>query len=94
MSGLIEVSDGGIGNSIQDAGRFGFRHMGITVSGCLDPMLARCANALVGNAPDCACIEVRAVGPSLLVRHGRVRVALAGDLTARLKRAMPSFPIP
>ena len=87
MSGLLEVIDGGIANSIQDMGRFGFRHMGVAVSGALDPMLARCANALVGNTPDCACIEVRAVGPTLVVRHGRVRVALAGDLTASVRRA-------
>ena len=87
MSGLIEVLDGGVGNSIQDAGRFGFRHMGVAVSGALDPVLARCANALVDNDSGSACIEVRALGPTLLVRHGRVRVALAGDLTARLKRA-------
>ena len=52
MPGLIEVIDGKIGNSIQDAGRFGYRHMGITVSGCLDSVLARCANALVGNAAE------------------------------------------
>lgn len=86
MSGLIEVIDGGFGNSIQDTGRFGFRHMGITVSGCLDSMLARCANALVGNAPDCACIEIRAVGPKLQLKQGRVRVALAGDISATLQR--------
>ena len=70
MSGLIEVIDGGIGNSIQDSGRFGYRHMGITVSGALDPLLARCANALVGNSPDCALIEIRAVGPRHLLHGG------------------------
>jgi len=86
MSGLIEVLDGGIGNSIQDAGRFGFRHMGITVSGYLDSMLARCANALVGNSPDCACIEMRGASPTLEIVHGRVQVALAGDISATLKR--------
>jgi allophanate hydrolase len=86
MSGLIEVIDGGIGNSIQDAGRFGFRHMGITVSGYLDSFLARCANALVGDQPDCACIEIRAVGPTLEVRHGRIRAALAGEVSATLRR--------
>ena len=86
MDGLVEVVDGGIGNSIQDAGRFGFRHMGITVSGCLDGMLARCANALVGNAPTCAGIEVRGAGPTLQVRQGRVRMALAGELSATLRR--------
>lgn len=90
MSGLLEVLDGGIANSIQDLGRFGVRHMGIAVSGALDPVLARCANALVGNAPDCACLEVRAVGPTLIVRHGRVRVALAGELDAQVRRGSGS----
>jgi len=83
----IEVIAGGIGNSIQDAGRFGFRHMGITVSGCLDTLLARCANALVGNSPDCACIEIRAVAPALQIRRGRVRLALAGAVGAKLRRS-------
>jgi biotin-dependent carboxylase-like uncharacterized protein len=62
MSGSIEVVNAGMGNGIQDNGRLGYRHMGITVSGHLDPLLARCANALVGNAPEAACIEVRALG--------------------------------
>ena len=87
MSGLIEVIDGGIGNSIQDSGRFGYRHMGITVSGALDAYLARCANALVGNASDCACIEIRGAGPTLTVREGPLRLALAGAIDATLRRA-------
>jgi allophanate hydrolase len=90
MSGLIEVVDGGIGNTIQDSGRFGFRHIGLSVSGCLDAYLARCANALAGNSVDSenpACIEIRAVGPRLLVREGPVRLALAGNLSATLTRA-------
>ncbi len=87
MNGRVEVIDAGIANSIQDLGRFGYRHMGIAVSGCLDPLLARCANALVGNPPECACIEVRAAGPALAVRQGPVRLALAGELAATLVRA-------
>ena len=89
MPGLIEVVDGGIGNSIQDVGRIGYRHMGITVSGALDAYLARCANALVGNAPqaDCACIEIRGAGPTLAVREGPLRLALAGGIDATLQRA-------
>ena len=82
MNGLVEVVDAGIANSIQDLGRIGYRHMGIAVSGSLDPLLARCANALAGNPPHCACIEVRAAGPTLAVRQGPVRFALAGALTA------------
>ena len=87
MDGLVEVVDAGIANSIQDLGRLGFRHMGIAVSGCLDPMLARCANALAGNPAQAACIEVRAAGPKLAVRRGPVRFALSGDLSATLVRA-------
>ncbi|SDG93272.1 biotin-dependent carboxyltransferase family protein [Propionivibrio dicarboxylicus] len=82
MNGLVEVVNAGIANSLQDLGRIGFRHMGIAVSGCLDPWLARCANALVGNDADCACIEIRAAGPSLAVLSGPLRFALAGEATA------------
>ncbi len=86
MSGVVEVADAGIANSFQDLGRFGYRAIGVAVSGCLDPILARCANALVGNPPACAVIEVRARGPALIVREGRVRFALAGPLTAKVIR--------
>ena len=75
MQGMIEVIDGGLGNSIQDAGRFGYRHMGITVSGCLDPMLARCANALVGNPVDAAGLEWR--GPGLVLQVAALAMAVA-----------------
>jgi 5-oxoprolinase (ATP-hydrolysing) subunit C len=86
MNGLIEISDAGIANSFQDVGRIGYRNMGIAVSGCLDPIFARCANALVGNPPACAVIEVRGRGPTLAAREGRVRLAIAGPLTAKLIR--------
>ena len=80
---LIEVTNPGIANSFQDLGRIGYRGMGLAVSGCLDPLMARCANALVGNPPACALIEVRARGPILTVKQGPVRMAIAGPLTAK-----------
>lgn len=86
MNGLLDVLDGGLGNSIQDAGRFGYRHMGIAVSGFLDPCFAHCANALLGNPLTAACLEMRALGPTLKVRRGPVRVAVTGALTARIER--------
>lgn len=87
MNGLLEVTHAGLGNGLQDLGRFGYRHMGITVSGGLDTPLARCANALVGNDPGAACIEIRVLGPNLRVKHGPVRVAMAGNLTPKVRRA-------
>jgi allophanate hydrolase len=86
MNGLLEVANPGIANSFQDLGRIGYRGMGLAVSGCLDPIMARCANALVGNRRDSALIEVRARGPVLAVKEGPVRMAIAGPLTAKLIR--------
>ena len=84
MTGLIEVIDGGLGNAIQDTGRFGHRHQGLAVSGYLDRPLADCANALTGNPPDAACVEMRGLGPTLAVRCGPLRVALAGNVAATI----------
>lgn len=86
MNGCLDVIDGGLGNAIQDAGRYGYRHMGVAVSGFLDPLFAACANALVGNADDAAAIEIRGLGPSLKVRQGPIRVALTGALSASILR--------
>ncbi len=86
MNGLIEVIHAGLGNSIQDAGRFGYRHMGIAVSGWLDALLARCANVLSGSAEDAACIEMRVIGPSLQVREGPLCLAVVGHVTPRVRR--------
>ena len=86
MSALT-ILDGGIGNTIQDLGRFGFRHMGVGVSGCLDTYLARSASALVGNDSDAACIEIRAAGPCLQVTNTRLQLAVAGNVPILLRRA-------
>lgn len=86
MSALVEVLDGGLGNSIQDAGRPGYRHMGIASSGFLDPLFARCANALVGNPGGAACLEIRGIGPRLRVGQGPLRLALTGNITASIVR--------
>lgn len=86
MIATIEVIEGGHGNSIQDRGRVGYRHMGIAVSGQLDAIFARCANALVGNAESAACLEMRAAGPTLKVRAGPLRVAMSGEVAATIQR--------
>ena len=58
MQARLEVIGAGLGNTLQDAGRFGHRRAGVPWSGFLDQSLAHAANALVGNQPDVACIEV------------------------------------
>ncbi|MBL8182711.1 MAG: biotin-dependent carboxyltransferase family protein [Blastocatellia bacterium] len=55
MSILVEKA--GILTTIQDGGRFGYRSLGINVSGPMDPFAMQVANILVGNKPDDAVIE-------------------------------------
>ena len=71
--------------SIQDGGRPGFRHLGVPLSGALDPELLAIANALTGNAHHLAALELRLAGPSL-VAAAPVVVALAGALDAKIER--------
>ncbi|MFO7462306.1 MAG: biotin-dependent carboxyltransferase family protein [Desulfatiglandales bacterium] len=53
--------------TVQDMGRFGYQHMGVPVSGALDPYAHTVANLLVGNEPDCATLEITFMGPDLEV---------------------------
>ena len=82
----LEVLHPGVGNTIQDLGRPGFRHQGVPLAGALDADLARCAQALVHNPPGYACIEMRALGPSLRCAAGPVLVSLTGEVHARITR--------
>jgi 5-oxoprolinase (ATP-hydrolysing) subunit C len=87
MSAIFDVTQGGLGNTVQDRGRVGYRHQGVPVSGCLDTWLASCANALAGNASDTAVLELRALGPTLKLTQGTARLALCGQVSAKLTRA-------
>lgn len=86
MSGQLEVLQPGIGATVQDCGRAGHRHHGLPLSGWMDGPLAQAANALLGNDPNAAVLELRGVGTVLQVKRGPVRVALAGRIDAQRVR--------
>lgn len=70
---------------IQDAGRFGVGHLGVTQGGAADWISFRWANWLLGNPLDSAALEIVMGGNLTLVANGDVRLALAGaDLAATL----------
>lgn len=54
----IRIVKAGILDSIQDAGRTGYQHLGINPSGVMDRYAMRVANALVGNDPEEAVLEM------------------------------------
>jgi biotin-dependent carboxylase-like uncharacterized protein len=72
------VQSPGLLTTLQDLGRFGQQNVGIPVSGALDPVALRIANALVGNPEPIAALEIRGTGPVIRVEADSVRIALAG----------------
>ncbi|WP_396333836.1 biotin-dependent carboxyltransferase family protein [Burkholderia anthina] len=78
MTAFINVREPGLHTTVQDRGRFGFRAAGVPVSGPLDRIGLRLANALVGNPDATPALEIMLRGPVLEVAADSVRVALAG----------------
>lgn len=74
---MLEVLAGGLQTSVQDLGRFGWRHLGVGIAGALDGYSARVANLLVGNPENSALLEITLHGPRLRLR-GASRIALTG----------------
>ena len=81
MTPHLKVIASGLSTTIQDLGRFGYQHVGVPVSGPLDPISLRLANVLVGNPENAGVLEIRLLGPTLRVEAGCVRVALSGTTT-------------
>lgn len=85
MSGpALEVLRPGPRSSLQDLGRIGLRALGVPVAGALDRLGLALANALAGNPPDMAALELTLSGPRLRVAADSVRFAVAGP--ARIER--------
>ncbi|MEO7762314.1 MAG: biotin-dependent carboxyltransferase family protein [Casimicrobiaceae bacterium] len=73
----VLVERPGMLTTVQDLGRFGWQHLGIVPSGAMDGSALRLANALVGNPPTAAALEITLRGPSLHF-ESEALVALAG----------------
>ncbi|MDB5901562.1 MAG: allophanate hydrolase [Betaproteobacteria bacterium] len=78
MTTALAVLKGGICSTVQDLGRVGYRAYGVPVSGALDTVTLELANALVGNAPHIAAIEMLYAGAAVQAQGGRVRIAVCG----------------
>lgn len=82
MSLLIESSTTFI--HLQDRGRFGCRHLGVTQGGALDWISMGWANWLLGNALDVAVVEIGLGAFSLTCQRDGALAIAGADLGARL----------
>jgi antagonist of KipI len=58
----MRVLAAGAETTVQDLGRFGWAHYGVSASGAADQLALRAGNLLVGNAENAAAIEMTLVG--------------------------------
>jgi biotin-dependent carboxylase-like uncharacterized protein len=79
MSAALEVIAPGLMTTVQDLGRFGYQRFGLSPAGAIDGLALQIANALVGNAPGEAALEMTLQGATLMVAAPAARLALAGD---------------
>ncbi len=78
MNPALRILTPGLLTTVQDLGRFGYQHLGVPVSGALDPISLRAANALLGNPPGTGALEVAYAGPAIVIEAETVRLAFAG----------------
>jgi len=81
MNAALKVVRAGLFDTVQDLGRIGFMALGMPTAGAMDHIALRLANALIGNPPATAGLEIGVMGPDLLVEADSVRIALVGPLS-------------
>src|SRR5580658_11079683 len=74
----IRVINPGFLTTIQDLGRFGHAHRGISASGAADAFALRAGNLLVGNAENAAALEMTLMGAAFEFEAAAV-IALTGS---------------
>lgn len=88
---MIKVLKPGVQLTIQDFGRIGYRHLGVSKAGSLDPCAQLIANRLLGNNDNDAVLEVT-VGLCELEFNCDTVIAIQGaDLQAKLDE-QPIYP--
>ncbi|HAV13678.1 MAG TPA: hypothetical protein DCX06_09360 [Opitutae bacterium] len=85
MPELIEIVSTGVGVSIQDSGRVGWRRFGVPLGGAMDRHSMAVANRLLGNKEEAPVLEIMHSGVTLRVLAD-TWLALAGaDLGSSLQ---------
>ena len=86
----IEVQAPGMQTTVQDLGRPGFGHLGVSACGAADPLALRIGNLLLGNPDHAAALEMTLQGGRFLF-HGAAWFALAG---ADFGATLDELPVP
>jgi KipI family sensor histidine kinase inhibitor len=80
----VAVLDGGAQATVQDLGRPGLMHLGVSPGGALDRRALVLGNRLLGNDPGSAGVEIALSGPRLRFGAAALAVLTGADLGAAL----------
>jgi KipI family sensor histidine kinase inhibitor len=83
VSGL-EVLRPGLLTTVQDLGRRGYERLGMPVAGAMDAFALRAANALVGNPPGAAGLEITGAGTAFRASAACLIAVAGADLGLRV----------
>jgi len=73
---VLKILKPGLFTTVQDEGRPGYMKYGVPLCGALDLRSMRAANAAVGNAQECAVLEITMTGPEIeMVDDCKIAVA-------------------
>src|SRR5206468_2741126 len=81
---MLKILDGGLQTTVQDAGRFGWYHIGMPPAGAMDQFSFRVGNMLVGNRDDAAALEITFAGPVMETTEEAVIAITGADLSVAL----------
>ncbi len=80
----IRVLAPGLLTTVQDLGRFGWAHFGVSASGAADALALRAGNLLVGNAENVAGLEMTLAGGEFEFEDAAVIAVTGSDFGADL----------
>jgi antagonist of KipI len=80
----VLVKNPGLLTTVQDAGRYGFSHLGISSCGAADAAAFRIANLLVGNEENAAALEMTLLGATLEFEEAAVIAVTGANCDCRL----------
>ena len=80
----LEILSPGLLSTIQDLGRFGFQASGFAPTGAADSLSMKRANALVGNAPGEAVLEMMLLGVTARFRTACVIALTGADMAPKI----------
>lgn len=80
----VLIKNPGLLTTVQDAGRHGFSHLGISSCGAADAAAFRIANLLLGNEENAAALEMTLLGATLEFEEAAVIAVTGANCDCRL----------